>query len=221
VPHNVKDKHNTNNKVFIVSNKPGNTTAETTPSSTCGVLPTRTATNNPNISANPCNPNSPTTNLYQLPFSLQAPSLEHEPFDIDFSNIIREQYKGQVTTPSLYSSEDNFLLYILTFWETTLQIDDAILDHVKYHNASCLAHIHNFSTALKSAITKENTTLAIKLISHQNNISGTGAIISPSDDVAIRRRKFDDMRNQNDSGSDGNVKLFSMYGNTIFTCTFF
>lgn len=102
-----------------------------------------------------------------------------------------------------------------------MQIDDAILDHVKYHNASCLAHIHNFSTALKSAITKENTTLAIKLISHQNNISGTGAIISPSDDVAIRRRKFDDMRNQNDSGSDGNVKMFSMYGNTIFTCTFF
>jgi hypothetical protein len=153
VPHNVKDKHNTNSKVFIVSNKPGNTTAETTPSSSCGVVPTRTATNNPHISANPCNPISPTTNLYQLPFFLQAPSLEHEPFDIDFSKIIREQYKGQVTTPSLYSSEDNYLLYILTFWETTLQIDDAILDHVKYHNASCLAHIHNFSTALKSAIT--------------------------------------------------------------------
>jgi hypothetical protein len=91
------------------------------------------------------------------------------------------------------------------------QIDDGLLDDLKSHNARCLSHIHNFSRGLKSAITKENTNLAIKYIEHHVKLSGTAALRSTSGGVETPRGNLDDIHIPPVSGIEGNVCLLMIY----------
>ncbi|CAN6238370.1 unnamed protein product [Urochloa humidicola] len=82
------------------------------------------------------------------------------------------------------------------------EVDDAVLNDIKYHNARCLQHIHKFTRGLTASLVKENSNLAVKFIEHLKKKSD----VSPTPSVSkaqTRCRTYDEMLSGAESGNEG------------------